>query len=186
MPNPKSSAPATHTSTTEKRELSANNFIAISTVILIIAVVLTGLFVKGQWPSIKLNNKVIDKKSAANKQLDKNLEAIPKLLARVNSLGPQSQLILDALPVKADFPTIIGASEVMATASGVKLNGVNSTETAVTTTNNPNAAPPTTAAVPADQPQPFRYSVDVTGVTLASSAIFIIWRFRPAQPGWSV
>jgi hypothetical protein len=107
-----------------KGSVSTSTFITVSVLVSIVVLLLSAFATQKLIGDIRFNNRVIVKKSAANRQLKENLEAIPQLKANYDSLGPRVQLIMDSLPKTPDYPAAVSMLEVMAGTSGVRLKSV--------------------------------------------------------------
>ncbi|HEX3082144.1 MAG TPA: hypothetical protein VHQ86_02735 [Candidatus Saccharimonadia bacterium] len=104
--------------------MSSNNLIIV---VLLITLLVVGVAVfagKSLVTTIARNTTVVSKKSAADKQLQSDVTAAPKLVDAYNGLGDKSRTIADALPNTADFPSIIVTLENMTNLSGLTLKSV--------------------------------------------------------------
>lgn len=140
-----------------KHELSSNNFIIVSALITLVAVILSFVAGRALFGQIVLNSKVISKKSIAADQLQKNLENIPTLKANHAALGPNAKLILDSLPDKQEYPAIVSTIETIAGLSSVKLKSVSPVVQAASVSTNPSTPPSQTG------PQQVPLTVTVEG-----------------------
>lgn len=94
-----------------------------------VVVLMISLFVgRGLAAKLSTNNKILTKKRQAEQQLAKNLDAIGQLKTEYASLGPKRDLILDALPTSADFPSIVSTMENISKNAGVSLASVTPSE----------------------------------------------------------
>jgi hypothetical protein len=131
-----------------------------------------GLVGKTLFTGIVRDTKVLDAKSKANKQLDKNLEAAPKLVENYNALSDRRDLIANALPNTSDFPGLIALLENMSGQIGVTLKSVSPSLSATAaapapagaagaTTTTGTAATASTATGTIEPPAAQPYSVSV-------------------------
>jgi hypothetical protein len=142
-------------------KLSGNNLIIVLALVTFLAVGVTALVAKALVASIVLDTKVVSAKSLADKNLKTDLEAAPKLVDAYNALGAQANVLADALPNTADFPSLIVELENISGITGVKIKSVSPSLTGAATTGDPAAgtAPATTAG---EVPTPQTYSYTVT------------------------
>ncbi len=107
-----------------KKELSANNYIALLTLVSLAAVVISVLIGRGLVGQAALNAKVISAKSKADKQLATNLQTAQSLVDNYHGLGSKSQLIANSLPTTPDFPALLSQFELLVAASGNRMGGI--------------------------------------------------------------
>ncbi|HSX48144.1 MAG TPA: type 4a pilus biogenesis protein PilO [Candidatus Nanoarchaeia archaeon] len=133
--------------TTNKHELSANNFIVVAALVTLVAIIISVVASKALVAQLLLNNRVIDKKSVAAKQLQTNVNNLPELHKNYDALGGYQQLISDSLPSKPDFPALVSTLDVIAGSSGVKLRTISpdtnapAVDATATTGSSPVAVP---------------------------------------------
>jgi hypothetical protein len=143
-----------------KTALSTNNIVAIAAISSLIAVIVSFFLAKNLYGNITYNNKVIAKKTAANKQLELNVVAVESLVREYQNLGSRVQLVDDALPTKPDFASIIAMSEALAGASGVRLRAVTSSEAPA---EEPVPGQPVVGPSEVPAPKPFIFGMNVSG-----------------------
>lgn len=108
----------------DKQELSTKNTIlacALASLVVLIAAIIIGRSLTSQ---AILNNKVINKKQQAEKQLEKNLAVLPDLRSNYLSLGARADLVLRYMPTSPDLATFTSTLESIAGVSAVKLASV--------------------------------------------------------------
>lgn len=140
------------TKSDQDKTLSTNNFIIIAALVSLLALMAAVLIGRILVNQALLNTKVIQKKSAASKQLKSNLDAIGPLTSNFQNLGPTAQIARDALPTTANFPGIVSLMENVTATSGVSLktidsgvNGAPAPVAGVTTPTTPVAGPQQTS-----------------------------------------
>jgi len=138
-----------------KPNLSNNNFIIVAILITLVTVGITVLVGRGLVNVIILDSKVIAKKNIANKQLDSNLIAAPKLVDAYNQLGDTKRTLADALPNTSDFSGLMAQLENMTAVTGVSLKSI----APDTTANLGNTVP---VAPGSDNPAAQEYKVAMT------------------------
>lgn len=144
-----------------KAVLSTNNLVAILAICSLAAVLVSVFITKSLVGKIVHNGKVLDKKTAASKQLAANVEAVNALADKYNDLGGRVTLVMDALPTKPDFPAIVAMTEAMAGFSGVRLKSVNTALETPTVAANTAQTVVTPSGI--STPLPFSYTVSVAG-----------------------
>lgn len=111
--------------------------------------------------------KVIDKKEAANVQLEKNIEATSSLVASykqfvaqpVNIIGgnpagtgekdgDNARLVLDALPSKYDFPAVATSFEKILNEKSIKMEGITGTDDEIAQSAKTSSAVPKPTDIP--------------------------------------
>jgi Tfp pilus assembly protein PilO len=128
-----------------KKELSANNYVAIVVAIVLVIVLISGFVANSLIRDIILNTKVIAAKQKAISDLNTKLDDAPKLIEAYNQLGSRKDLIKHSLPNTADFPQLVSIIESMGGTAGVTVKSVEPSAgvTAQTTgpANNSSAKP---------------------------------------------
>lgn len=137
----------------EKREVSANNYIAVLIVVTVLVVLISAYFAKGLIASDIRNGKVIGYQSTANNQLEAKLKAAPVLIENYRQLGAKRDTLAHALPTDPDFPELVIIAQNMAANAGVALASVSPVDAIATT-----GAPSTTGAA-----VPYQFNVEVGG-----------------------
>lgn len=143
---------------------------ALTCVVMLLVLFAVG---KGLLKEITHNSTVIGKKQTADKQLKKNIEALPGLSQAYQNLGSTKDLIAVALPSSSSFPELVAMMEAVASTNNVTLNSVSpasdgtsafgasgSTTSGVST---PAAATPTPTATGSGTPSSYPFSVNVKG-----------------------
>ena len=143
------------TKPTSKINLSNNNLIIVALLITLIVIGITILVGKGLVTTIVQDTKLIDKKNTAKVQLDKNLEAAPKLVEAYDQLNGNKQTIADALPNTSDFPALIAQLENMSAATGVNIKTVSP--------DRSSGVAVATATGDKPQPQIYKFAVTMSG-----------------------
>jgi Tfp pilus assembly protein PilO len=105
-------------------QLSSNNLIIIILLVTLLVVGVTALVGKSLVTTIIRDTKVVQKKSAAEKQLKKNVEAAPKLVSSYAQMQEKAGVLADALPNTPDFASLIVTLENMTNVAGLKLKSV--------------------------------------------------------------
>lgn len=109
---------------TKKHELSLKKYVMICTLIALLVVII-GVFASKELIGRALHNgKVLSKKQAASQQLDRNLEAAPRLVDSYRQLGPGQPVLAAALPNGADFSGLVALLETAAADAGIRLTSV--------------------------------------------------------------
>jgi Tfp pilus assembly protein PilO len=149
--------------TEKKAEISTNNLIAITALVSLIVIILTVVIGRNLFNQLTLNNRVLDKKNAASKQVKENLEAIPELTRNYENLGARGKLISNSLPSRPDYPALISALEIMAGTSGVRLMSM--TEVASPNANlaMESAQPGDTGTPSSTEPTPMQVNLESGG-----------------------
>ena len=131
----------------------ANNYYIVLALITLLTVGVSAFAAKALIGSIVHSTKVLSAKSAANKQLDSDQSAAPQLITSYKALTPAAtQILADALPNNADFPSFIAMMENIGGQAGVTLSSVAPDTTgsaSTTTTSTPAASASGTATAPA-------------------------------------
>jgi Tfp pilus assembly protein PilO len=140
---------------TEK--LSNNNLAIILLLISLLVLGAAGLATKALAKTIKRDTTVLQKKLAAEDQLTKNLTAAPTLVTAYGELGPRKALLADALPDKADFPSLMVTLENIALMSGAKLKVIAPIEGTVV------AADASASDASTPTPQAYQFSISLSG-----------------------
>ncbi len=110
--------------------LSGSNYVVVMLLITLLVLGLTTLIGKALISSVRLNTKVVAKKSTAITQLNSDVANAPALVSAYQGLGDPgtagttSKTLNDALPTSADFPDLIAALENMADTSSLSLKSV--------------------------------------------------------------
>ncbi len=151
----------------QDKQLSNNNLIIIMVLVTLLVLGVSALIGKTLIGDISLNAKVIGLKNKAYSQVKQDVTAAPNLVTSFNNLGASANVLADALPNTADFPTLIVEMENIANDAGVKLTtvgplaggtaGVGGTAP-VTTSNGAAPTTATTSSNPVATPQPQTYS----------------------------
>jgi Tfp pilus assembly protein PilO len=153
------------TSTDPKQQLSNNNLMVVMVLISLLVVGVSGFVAKSLIASIQLDKKVLDYKSAADKQIKADVKAAPKLVDAYAALGDQAGTLADALPNTADFPSLIVALENMSKDTGTSIKSV----APAVTSSAPGAtstAPTASVLKPVPHSYPFTITFDTTYATL--------------------
>lgn len=135
---------------------------------------------------IKYNARLTKEKEAANTQLDQNIAAYEDLLSSYQQFdratkniidgnrngngdndGPNSKIILDALPSVYDFPALTSSIEKILTDQGVKVTKVEGTDDEVNQQGNTSSTNPTAVEMPVS----FTVETDYSGAQRVVSAI---------------
>ena len=154
---------AQKSATVAKKEEHLNLYITGVICASVVAVIITLIVGNFLVREISLNTKVIQKKMVAKQALEEKVEAAPKLIENYEKLGPQKELIANALPNTADFPQIVAIAESMAVFSGVSLKGA-APELALTAATTPTGAEASQAAQEdPTKPSPYNFSVTIEG-----------------------
>jgi hypothetical protein len=140
-------------------KLSGNNLIIVLVLVTLLVVGITGLAAKFLVASIVLDTKVIAAKSLADKNLTEDLKAGPKLVDAYNALGSKANVLADALPNTADFPSLIVELENISGVTGVHMKTV--TPAVVSAVAAAGAAPAASGDVPT--PQTYTYTITFDG-----------------------
>jgi hypothetical protein len=156
-----------------KKELSANNYLALVAVISVIVLIITGFIGNSLIGKIITDTKLIAGKQTAVKDLDTKLDRAPKLIEAYNQLGSRQTLIMNALPINSDFPQLVSIAESMGAAAGVQVKSVSpsaigsdaATATPVATAPAGQSDTHTAAsgAPAAGQVSSYSFSISVTG-----------------------
>jgi hypothetical protein len=128
-----------------KKELSANNTILAVVAICLLVVIVTGLALSFIVPRIVQNSRVIVKKVQAKDQADKKLDNSKALVLQYQQLGTKSQMVLDAIPTKADFAQTLVIFESIVNANGMRLKDAKSPDDSIASVTG-TAAGPTAAS----------------------------------------
>jgi Tfp pilus assembly protein PilO len=144
-----------------KRDIKANNYIAIVAVVTVLIVLLCGFFAKALVGSIILNGRLILYANQAKNDLDTKLKNIPILIGNYNSLGNKQQLIADALPSDADFPALVSSTQAMSSDAGVTLKSVS--PDASGNSGAASTATGSSTAASSGQPVPYQFDVEIIG-----------------------
>jgi hypothetical protein len=131
----------------------------------------TALVAKFMVASIQLDAKVLQKKGVANKNLDTDLDAAPKLVDAYNALDTKAGVLADALPTTVDFPALIVEMENIANGSGLKLKTVapelasqlGTSSAAAAPASSSGAAPVATSGASEPTPQPYTFTLSYDG-----------------------
>ncbi len=158
--------------------MSSSNLIIVMLLITLIVVGVSGLVAKSLIGSIVRDTKVVSKESAADKQVKKDVEAAPKLIEAYGQLGDKASVIADALPNKADFPSLIVTLENISRAAGFKLKSVAPGAVTVATPGDTSSVADVSQA-PA--PQSYKFSIAFTG-TYASLTKMLGFLETSARP----
>lgn len=144
---------------TKSDKLNGNNLYVVLMLVSLLVVGASALIVKTLIGSIALDTKVVSAKRLAKKQLTSDLSAAPQLVDAYNALGPQAQVLSDALPSTSDFEDLIVTLENMTNTAGLQLKSVTPTAVASATTTTPAAG----ASSGSSSPQPFPFSITFAG-----------------------
>src|SRR4029077_13044200 len=118
-----------------KQQMSNSNLLIVMILVTLLVVGVTTFAVKFLWGAITLDNRVLNEKNVADKQLTEDVENAPKLINDYNSLGADATTLADALPSSSDFPSLIVTLENLTNSAGVQLlRGVSATPTSIDTT----------------------------------------------------
>jgi Tfp pilus assembly protein PilO len=139
-------------------QMSSSNLIIMMLLITLIAVGVTVLVSKSLVTTIIRDGKVVQKKSAAEKQLTKDVDAAPNLVSSYGELNEKGAVLADALPNNPDFPSLIVTLENMSRTAGLKLKNV--APSLATSDTEPQATGDSSVA---PVPQPYKFSVGFTG-----------------------
>lgn len=101
-----------------------NHLIMICLVALVIVVVPALIIGINLGSQLSFNNRVLSKKTAAKKQLEANIAALPALRSSYNDLGGKEKLIMRSLPTRPDYPALATSMQLLTGVSGIKLNSV--------------------------------------------------------------
>jgi hypothetical protein len=162
-----------------KKEISANNYIGLVAVLVLVILVVAAFVGNLLIHSIITNTKVIKGNQRAVSDLNVKLEHAPQLVSAYNRLGTQRTTIENALPEKPDFEQLISIMETMGTAAGVQIKSVSPQPNASSggsgaTTSSPASTPSsttgssaksssTTAAAPVVTTTPYIFTATVIG-----------------------
>jgi hypothetical protein len=135
---------------------------------------------------IRYNAKLTKEKEKANTQLDQNLDAYEDLLSSYQQFdrastniidgnkngngdndGPNSKIILDALPAVYDFPALASSIEKVLNDQGVKVIKVEGTDDEVNQQGNTSSSSPTAVEMPFS----FTVETDYSGAQRVVSSI---------------
>ena len=132
-------------------KLSTRNLIMASLVVSVVSVVAMVFVGRILVNQMTLNARVAGKKSAANAQAAKNLDALKQLESTYNSLGFTKDAITHGLPTKPDMPALAAMMENIASTSGVTMSALSQK----VLTDAP--------AAPGNSPQNFDITMQVQG-----------------------
>ena len=147
-----------------KKEVSANRYVTIAAVCVILALIITGLVAKYLGGMIITNTKVIQKKRTAVSDLKTKLENAPKLIEEYKGLQGKADIISHALPTTADFPQIVAIIDSLSAASGVQVKSVSPNAGSAGSGSGATSEPvPGATAGSVTAPQTTAYSIDTSG-----------------------
>lgn len=141
------------------KSLSTNSYIVVVALVSVIVLVFSFYLGRILWAQLKLNNKVISKKSVAADTLKKDLTAADQLDQNYKNLGGDVALIDAALPTSQEFDDLITTFNAMAGQSGVTLASINNSSS--TSSAAPAAAAP--AASGPIMPSSFQVTATLNG-----------------------
>lgn len=145
---------------TKQQQLSGNNLLIVMLLITLLVVGISGLVGKSLVTTALRDKKVLEKKSLAEKQLEKNIEAAPRLIDSYGQLGEKASVVANALPNTPDFPSLIVTLENMGRGAGIKIKSV--TPVQAGSTDEADAAPVATSDT-APKPQPYKFGIAFSG-----------------------
>lgn len=105
----------------QQSNLSNGNVIVVSAIFSVLALVAAFIIGKDLVATVRLNNKIIEKKSLAADTLKKNIDNGKKLVVEYHSLGNQAKQIEHSLPNKIDVSGLGNGMEAIISLSGARL-----------------------------------------------------------------
>lgn len=183
------------TSFTKRSLISkANSTMVIATSVAAFVLVFGLVAGKALLGQMAYQNKVIDAKKDALKQIEADLKAVDSLNNSYkdfvtddvnvlggdsNGTGPQdgdnAKLVLDALPSRYDFPALTTSLEALITAQNLQILGINGTDEEVT------QGAPQTSGAPQAIPMPFQVQVSGAYPSIQSLVDVMLRSIRPFQ-----
>lgn len=146
----------------------SNNSTIITLMVVSMLVVSSSIiFGRKLFSDVRYNNRVLSAKRQADSALERNVETLPDLRDNFKKLevsGPNSKIILAALPTTVDFPGFASSMELIANLSGVRLILINTTTAALPSGAGAGPAPAPAAAAGGD-------SAATTSATPAASGV---------------
>lgn len=137
----------------KNQEQSLSQIIVVAVLVSLLAFAALILIGRSLLSRFTFQNKILDGKTRAEKQLVENKTAVEALKNQYSDLGDKRKLIANALPKSIDFPELTVMLENIARVSNVKLQSV--ADAAATTTE------PTDGVTSSDNPQPFAFTITV-------------------------
>jgi Tfp pilus assembly protein PilO len=136
------------------------------------------------YKQMKYQNKVIDLRNKANKQLEKNIKSVAGLVYAYDNFEKSSESILgtadrnskialDALPSKYDFPALTASLEGVAQLSGVAVTAITGTDQEATATQD--------SANPKPIEIPFQITVKGSFASIKQFVVNLQRSIRPIQ-----
>lgn len=104
-------------------KLNDNNYIIVILLISLVVLGITAIVGKSLVTTVIRDTKVMAKKDAADKQLEKNLVTSADLISNYKALG-EKKLIDTSLPTTRDFSGLIAMLEKMSGSAGITLKDV--------------------------------------------------------------
>jgi len=161
------------------QQLSNNNLIIVMVLITLLVLGVTAYVAKTLIADISLNATVIGLKSKADSQVKQDVTAAPNLVDSFNNLGASANVLSDALPGTADFPSLIVEMENIANDAGVSLKTVNpqaaggiGTQAAAPVASAAASTATSSSSVAAPIPQAFPFSIEVNGSYASMLKVF--------------
>jgi Tfp pilus assembly protein PilO len=105
-------------------KLSDSNFIAVAAILSVLALVIAFIIGRDLAAKVRLNAKVIDKKTQARDTLRENIKNGRKLVEEHKSMGPKAKLIINSLPAKADYSGMSNILEKVASESRMRFKAI--------------------------------------------------------------
>ena len=144
--------------TTKINNLSSNNLMIVMLLISLLVVGITVLASKSLMTTIARDNKVAQKKSAAEAALKTDLANAPSLVSDTAALGLNKTVLADALPDSVDFPSLLVTLENMANSTSLKLKNVTPVVVGTAVLLKSPTGPGTTPV-----PKPYQFAISTTG-----------------------
>lgn len=148
--------------TKKTSELSGSNLLIVMLLISLLVVGVTVLVGKTLVGTIIRDTKVVQKKSAADSQLSRNIEAAPQLVASYSDLGSKATTVANALPNTADFPSLIVTLENMGRGAGLRIKSVAPVQQGSVATEEDSGATAATGSL-TPTPQAYPFGISFTG-----------------------
>ena len=157
--------PAFATPMQKKNDASAANFLAIMILVSLIAVIVSGVLLKGRWSAFQMNQRVSGKETTTLDNLQADQSTYQNLLPtyQLYTADGRSKLIMDALPTSVDITALATALSTEADQSGVTLQSVSNDQAKTSATTAPAAAVPQQPAASTGQPIPVNITVIFSG-----------------------
>jgi len=157
---------ASSTSNQAKAALAGNNLLIVLALVTLVVIGITGFVGNSLVRTILRNNKVVAAKATADTNIQADVAAAPNLVASYQSMGTAADILANALPLTADFPSTLVTMENIANKNGLLLKGVNPEPITGT------SGTPVTASTDDGKPQTTQYAIVVVGTYDHVKAMF--------------